>query len=449
MNDLRPAWRVFSLAATAVFLVSLDSTVAFAAFPVWRAAFPETSAESISWILNGYAIVYAALLVPAGRWADQRGRRRVFLEGLLAFGVASAVCGWVSSPLALTAARAFQAVGAAMLTPASLGLVLAAFPLSRRAEVVSLWGAIGALAAAIGPAAGSWLMEVAGWRSIFWINVPVVAWAWWRSHRALPPEDWDPPSSPARIDEVGTLGLIAAVGLVVFGLVRMQPGWAVGGIALLVMVLTWIGRRGEAGAMDLRLFRDRDFALSTAAMVVFAVVFSMMFMNFFLFMTGVWGYSQSLAGLAATPGPLMVVPFAVLAGKWATKRGHRGVLVAGGLLFAVGQVWMWVRVGEQPDYLAAWLPGQLLSGAAIGLVLPSLIGAAVAGLKGGALAEGNAVVATARQLGGALGVAVAIVLVGQAGAGLAAHRAVFVVIAAGGLATAALCWGLHRPATGR
>ncbi|MFL5376751.1 MAG: MFS transporter, partial [Myxococcales bacterium] len=149
------AWRTLALTSVAVFVVSLDGTVLFVAFPAIRATFAQVSAAQLSWVLNAYTIVFGALLVPAGRIADRGGRKRTFLLGLALFSAASALCGLAPSAGALIAARALQAVGAALLLPSSLAVVLHAFPVARRASAVALWGAVGALAAAIGPSLGS------------------------------------------------------------------------------------------------------------------------------------------------------------------------------------------------------------------------------------------------------------------------------------------------------
>jgi len=147
----------------ATFLVSLDTTMLFAAFDPLRHAFAEASAADLSWVLNAYTVVYATMLIPAGGLADTYGRKRVFLSGVALFLASSAACGLAGSVGWLIAARVTQAVGAALLPPASLSIVLGAFPRSKRAVVVSLWGAVGGLAAAVGPSAGSFVIDTFGW----------------------------------------------------------------------------------------------------------------------------------------------------------------------------------------------------------------------------------------------------------------------------------------------
>lgn len=167
------AWRTFAIASAAVFLVLLDTTAVVAAYTPLRAHFSAVSVSELSWTLNAYTVLFAALLVPAGRLADLKGRKLVFLQGLTLFSAASALCAWAPGIGTLIAARALQAVGAALLTPASLALVLGAFPHEKRAAAVGLFSAVGALAAAVGPAFGSWVIELTSWRWVFLINVPL------------------------------------------------------------------------------------------------------------------------------------------------------------------------------------------------------------------------------------------------------------------------------------
>ena len=435
-------WTVFGLAAIAVFLVSLDATIVLAAYPALRAAFPEATPATLSWALNAYTIVYAALLVPAGRVADTHGRRRVFLGGLAIFGLASALCGLAADPAWLIGFRVLQAAGAAALTPASLALILAAFPPEKRAVAVGLWGAVGALAAAFGPGVGGWLVQLAGWQAVFLVNLPIVALAAWRSAARLAesrsPEQATPP------DLIGIALLIAGVGAVVLGLVQAghwsaaaAAGTSLAGLAVLVLfVLRSRGRDGAA--LDLSLFREPSYAWVNAATLVFGAAFSMMFLGFFLFLTGPWGFGLGQAGLLVTPGPLAVVPVAVLAGRLAGRIGHRPLLVAGGLVYAASGAWFLARLGATPA-IGDWLIGLMLGGVGVGLVLPALSGAAVARLSPRHFGAGNAANAAIRQVGGALGAAGAVLLAGQVGAGMDAFRGMYALLILGGLATAALC----------
>lgn len=447
-------WRVFRIASLAVFLVSLDATVVVAAFPALRTAFPGTSAADLSWVLNAYTIVYAALLVPAGRLADLLGRRRLFLQGVALFTLASALCGLAPSPVALIALRVLQAAGAALLTPASLALILRAFPPQQRAVAVSLWSAVGAFAAALGPAAGSWLIEQTSWPWIFLINLPIGLVTWWlaRSHFV----ESTSPESAARPDLPGIALLVAGVGALALGIVKSEAwGWASAftwgtilvGAVLLLGFVGW-ARDRPAAALDLALFDDRSYLFVNLATLVFGVAFTTMFLSFFLFVTGVWHYPQGLAGLAITPGPLMVIPVAIAAGRVAARVGHRPLLVGGGLLYALSNLWYAARIGVQPDYLGLWLPGQIVGGIAIGLVLPALSGAAAARLTPARFGVGNAVNNAIRQIGSVIGAALAIAMVGRVDAPLDAFRNVYLVLTCSALRRAC-CRGRCRRARAR
>ncbi len=178
-------WPVFWVASVASFLVSLDATMLYAAFGALQQGFPGASAAELSWVLNAYTVVYAAMLIPAGGLADTYGRKRVFMFGVTLFIAASAACGLAGDVSWLVAARVLQAVGAALLTPASLSIVLAAFPQQQRALTVSLWGAVAGFAAAVGPTLGSFVVQTIGWPWAFFINLPIGAVSLWRGARLL------------------------------------------------------------------------------------------------------------------------------------------------------------------------------------------------------------------------------------------------------------------------
>lgn len=366
------AWRTFRIASAAVFMVLLDTTAVVAAYAPLRAHFSAVSAADLSWTLNAYTVLYAALLVPAGRLADLKGRKRVFLQGLALFSFASALCAWAPGIGTLIAARALQAVGAALLTPASLALVLGAFPREKRAAAVGLFSAVGALAAAVGPAFGSWVIELTSWRWVFLINVPLGLLAWVLARQHL--QESTSPETGGRPDWPGIALLTVGAGAVAWGIVRSESaGWVppVAALAAGTLLLLSFGfwARGRPGAaLDLTLFEDRSFLFVNLATAVFGIAFTAMFLSAFLFLMGIWGYSQGLAGWAVTPGPLVVIPVAILSGRLAGRIGHRPLLLVGGVLYAVAQAWLSLSIGKAPDYLATWLPGQLLGGTAIGLV---------------------------------------------------------------------------------
>ena len=322
-------WAVFFVASTAVFLVAIDGTVLFAAFPALRSGFPQSTAADLSWVLNAYTVVYAALLVPAGRLSDALGRKRMFQLGLLLFLAASAACGAAPTVSILVAARVLQAFGAALLTPASLALVLGAFTTDRRAVVVSLWGAVSGLAAALGPSLGAAVVDALGWRWAFFLNLPLGLIAWWLGRSRL--TEWRDAKGDASLDGVGIGLLITAVGALAYGIVEADVlGWRSqsvlgalsGGILLLAVFVVWASRRPNP-AVDLSLFAEPNYRYVNLASFVFGIAFSMMFFAMFFFLMQVWHYPLPRAGLAVSPGPLLVVPVAMLAGRIAARVGQQ------------------------------------------------------------------------------------------------------------------------------
>ena len=445
-------WPIFWIASIAVFLVSLDTTVLFAAFTALRDGFPGATPASLSWVLNAYTVVFAALLVPAGGLADTYGRKRIFLSGVTLFLLASAACGAATSVQFLVIARVLQAIGAALLTPASLSIVLDAFPKEKRAVAVSIWGAVGGVAAAFGPGLGTLVVDAFGWPWAFYVNLPLGAVSLYFGMKRL--KEVKGANGARRIDWPGLLLLIIAVGAIALAITQSEsPDWsrqeiavtaAIGVIVLCAFVL-W-ERATSSPLVDLALFRNRTYSTVNLATLAFGTAFAMMFFGFFAFMTGVWHYSLPVAGLAVTPGPLTVVPVAIVTGRLAARLGHRPFLIVGAFIYAMAGAWMLLVPGTEPAYLTHWLPGLLLSGTGVGLILPSLSGAAVAHLPPAHYAVGSAVNQAVRQIGSVLGVAFTVVFVGHAGVVKADFIPLYGLHIALAITTGLLCLGVRtRP----
>jgi len=448
-------WPVFWVASLAVFLVSMDGTMLFAAFSALRAGFPQATAADLSWVLNAYTVVYAAMLIPSGGLADRHGRKRVFLAGVALFLAASVACGLAVSVEWLVAARVFQALGAALLTPASLSLVLAAFPADRRAVAVSLWGAVGGLAAAVGPSLGAFVIASLGWQWAFYLNVPLGMLAIWRGATLL--TEAKQPARGRPLDLIGIALLIHGIGALALSIVQADsPDWsrhdllATAGVGLTSILgfVVW-ARLAEAPLVDPGLFRNATYRYVNLATLSFGTAFSMMFFAFFFYMNAIWRYPLPLAGLAMAPGPLLVVPVAALSGRLAGRHGHRPVLVAGCLIYAASALWFFMVPGTEPAYLTHWLPGMVMSGIGVGMVLPSLSGAAASHLPPEHYAVGSAVNQAIRQIGSVMGVALTVLLLGGASLHRADFDAVYLCHMSLALLTAALCLPVNTaPATG-
>jgi NTE family protein len=409
---------VLAVSSLGTFMAFVDATIVNIAFPDIAKSFPETDISSLSWVLNAYNIVFAAFLVAAGRIADLLGRRRLFLFGLVLFTLASGLCAIAPSANSLIAFRLIQALGAAFLVPASLGLVLQAFPADRRAHAVALLSAVAALAAGIGPSLGGFLVSLESWRLVFLVNLPVGVVAYHLSRRHL--VESREPGRRRMPDIPGALIFAVAIAALVLAVVKGQEwGWGspriLGSFAVaLVLGAVFLRRcaRHRSPIVDLSLLRIRTFSVANSMTVIAAAGFYGYTLINVLFLTQVWDYSVLEAGLAITPGPIVAVVIAGPSSRVAERVGHRWVLVAGGVIWGLGLIWFINRVGLRPDFLGEWLPGMLILGVGAGILFPNLSGTAVASAPGEAFATATGLNSVARQVGAALGVAAVVAILG-------------------------------------
>jgi len=449
------ATRVLVVSSLAVFAVFLDTTVLFVAFPDIVASFPDVAPSQLSWVLNGYTIMFAALLVPFGRLADRRGHKQTFLAGSVLFTLASVLCAVAPSPLALVAARVVQAAGGAALVPSSLALVLRSTPRQRIPVALAIWGATGAVAGAIGPTLGAAVVETGGWRWVFVLNVPVGLAIVLLGRRTLL-ESKDPSSVvPAPI---GVALLVAGSVFVTLGLVRGGDwGWtsastvgSIGsGLAVLAVFVVHQART-PAPTIDLALFTVRNFRWANAATMAFGVAFTAMFLSSILFLTSVWNWSILRAGFGVAPGPLLVAVLAPQMGRLAARIGQRPLLLAGGVTFAIGGLYRLAFLGADVAYARDYLPSMLFTGIGVALCLPQLASVVGQSLPANRLGVGGAVNQALRQFAGTIGVALAVGLTaGATGPNdtLARYDRVWWVLVAGGIGTTLLSLPL-RTGTG-
>ena len=417
--DASPAL-VLWIVCAGVVLASLDLFIVNVALPEMGADLGADRLSDLSWVLNGYAIVYASLLVLFGRLADRHRRERGFLLGVAVFTAASAACGLATSVAMLVAFRIVQAAGAALLTPTSLGLVLATSPPERRHGAVRTWTAVGGLAAALGPVVGG-LLVAASWRWVFLVNVPIGLAALVAGWRRLPAVPGHPTPRP---DAAGAVLVTTGVGALTLGLVKGgEWGWGAGStiavLALAVAALAVFAVRCVRHAnplVDPALFRVRAFSGASVVALVFSVAFGAMLLSIVLWEQDVWGWSALHAGLAIAPGPLMVPLFAFLvAGRLIARFGAGLVIGAGSALFGAGIASWALAAGLRPDSAGDILAGMLLTGIGVGLTLPTLMATAAASLPPQAFATGSGVVNMLRQVGLAVGVAVFVALLGTPG----------------------------------
>ncbi len=413
------AGAVFVVTALGTFMASLDLSIVNVAFPDIEASYPDASSASLSWIITAYSIVFGALLVVGGRTGDRLGRKRVFQGGTAVFLLGSILCGIAPDVATLIAARAVQGVGAAFLVPASVALLIGAYPPERRMQIVAQWGGIGALAVATGPSLGAALVSAGGWRWAFFVNVPVGLFVLIAGRRVLTESPRDRETRTP--DYLGVVLMSLSLAALVLAVSEGSTwGWTDGRIlgALAVALVgsaVFVHRtlHHDDPVIDPTLFHSRAFVIANTATVVYAAGFFAMLLGNVLFLTSVWGYPIMTAGLAVTPGPVVVALLAGTAGKLAARVGFRPVLLFGAACFALGLSSFALLVESTADYVGTWLPGTLLVGLGVAFTFPVLSAGAVSSLPPARFAVGSAVNQTARQVGGALGIAILVALIGS------------------------------------
>ncbi len=440
-----------AIACAGAFVAFLDTTIVNIAFPDISASFAGSGRDALSWVLDGYFVVIAALLVPAGGLADRFGHRRIFLLGVAGFTAASLLCAAAPSLPLLIAFRVVQGVAAAMIAPSSLAIVLDSFPPERRAAGVGLWGAAAAAAAAVGPTLGGALVELSDWRLVFLVNLPLGVAIVLAGRRRLP----HPKILDSRLPDLpGALMLALGLASVTLGIVEGNDwGWTApatlgcfAAAAILIAGVVLRSTRHPRPIVEPALFAHRSFRLGNLGTLLFAAAFFSLILGNVLFLTGVWGYTVLHAGLATLPGPTASTLVAGPAGRLADRFGHRAVIVPGTLVFAAG-VMVLRSTGADPDWLGIWLPGSLLTGIGIGLAFPTLGAAAVRDVPVDRFATASAVNAAFRQVGAVLGTAILVAIVGEPAslaAALSASDGAFLFAALAAIASGAAALGLRR-----
>lgn len=438
---------VLGTCCLSLLLVTMDMTIVNVALPSIRSEL-SASVESLQWAIDGYTVVVASLLMLAGSLADRFGRRRVFTVGLVLFGMGSLACSLAPTPGSLVAARVLQAVGGSMLNPVALSIVANSFPDPKeRARAMGIWGAVFGLSMAAGPLLGGVLIDSLGWRSIFWINLPVVAVALLLTARFVPESRAERPRS---LD----LGAQALIALALFALtstvieirsgglsswiVRAGFGAALSSAALLV---GWETRQAEP-VLDWRLFRGSQLSSALLlAVISFAAFSGFLFLNA-IYLQEARGLSASAAGLATLPIALGLVVSSPLSGRLVAAGRARLAVVMSGAAIGSGALLLTRLTTETP--MPTLLAAYASIGVGIGTIGAPVNTTAIASVPPSRAGFAAAIASMSRQIGVALGVALAGALAGRGiEAGRAAEladatHAVFWLMAAQGLAIVGL-----------
>ena len=443
MPDLARRRRLLVLAicCSSLFIVGLDNTIVNLALPAIRRDLG-SSLSGLQWVIDAYTVVLAGLLMLGGSTGDRIGRRRTFQAGLVLFGTASLLCSLAPTTGWLIAFRAVQAVGGSMLNPVAMSIITNVFTdRAERAKAIGVWGSVIGLSMALGPLLGGVLVDSVGWRSVFWMNVPVVVAVVVLTARFVP-ESRAP--RPRRFDAPGQLLMIVLLVGLTFGIIEGPAlGWGspliVGSFgaagAALVALLVVESRRPEP-LLDPRFFASVPFSAATLiAVAAFAAFAGFLFLNA-LYLQDVRGYSPLHAGLLTLPMAVMTALLPVVSGRMVARSGARLPLVIGGIAIAVAGCLLLTLDVDTSLLLVA--VAYVVFGIGFGMINAPITNTAVSGMPVAQAGVAAGVASTSRQVGSALGVAVLGSLVtAQLGASLttgfaaAARPAWFVVIGCG------------------
>ncbi len=400
---------VLVICCMSLLIVGLDSTIVNVALPsIGREL--HTPISGLQWTVDAYTLVLASLLMLSGSMADRFGRRRVFELGLVLFTLGSLLCSAAPSEGWLVVFRMLQAIGGSMLNPVAMSIIRNVFTDAReRAQAIGVWGATVGISLALGPVVGGALVESVGWRSIFWINVPVGLLALALTMRFVP-ESRAP--RPRRLDPIGELLVIALLASLTYAIIEApSAGWtsdqtlalfAFAAVALIALVV--YERRRFEPLLELRFFRSVPFSsASLIAICSFAALGGFLFLNT-LYLQEVRGLSALDAGLYTLPIAAMTIVFAPLSGRLVGRHGPRIPLLVGGLGIALGGALM-TGIGHDTP-LVSLFPAYVIFGIGFGTVNPPITNTAVLGMPPAQAGVAAAVASTSRQVGQTLGVAV-------------------------------------------
>jgi EmrB/QacA subfamily drug resistance transporter len=412
MTELDPRrWKALAVVCAAFFMTILDVSIVNVALPsIGRSL--HFSRDDLQWVITAYAITFGGFLLLGGRAADLFGRRRVFLSGVVVFTIASFVCGLASTEGVLIGARAVQGLGAAIISPAALSIIITTFDEGpERNKALGIWGALGGVGAAVGVLAGGVLTKYLGWEWIFFVNVPVGVIAFLLAPRFVRETRSEQRISP---DVAGAVTVTAGLALLVYAISKAPDhGWGTGWTlsrlavsAILLAAFLIIETRAKHPLMPFSIFRVRTVAGANITGVLLGAV---TFANFFvltLYVQQVLHYSALKTGVTFVATAGTAVLWAGLAQFLATKIGPKPVMVAGFIAMTVGMLW-YSQIPTHASFASDLLPGYLFVGFALPFTWIPVSIAALAGVEPHEAGLASGLISTAQQVGGAIGVAVA------------------------------------------
>jgi EmrB/QacA subfamily drug resistance transporter len=417
-------WRIFGVMMIGWAMSLLDVSIVNVTIPELQKDL-STDIATVTWVVNAYNIAFAVLLVTAGRLADQFGRRRLFVIGMVVFTIGSALCATAWSVEWLIVFRVIQGMGAGILAPLGFAMTALAFPPQQRGFGLALIAVVALVSSAFGPVVGGVLVELASWHWIFIVNLPfgvlgiVLALRWW-------PETWDLRAVGKRVDVLGMVLLGGAVLALTFALVETNPVagdlalWlSLMQLAVLLGVAFFFSQRRPDAMIPLAIVRNAQFRRGNLAMLLFSAGAIGTLLLLALIFVNLWGYSELEGALALVPVPICGLLVWPLVGRAADTKAPGDIAVPALVLMAVGMIWVSFLPSTADD---AWayirvLPGLLLIGVGMGIGFPALNVGTMGAVSGQELGLASGILNTARQLGAAIGVALLIATFGGATAG--------------------------------
>ena len=402
-------WWTLAAMCFALFMIMLDNTVVNVALPSIQHDL-KTTPENLEWTINAYFLSFAALILLGGKLGDRFGRKKIFLVGLAIFTLSSADCALATSDTGLISARVVQGIGAALMNPLSLSIIVDAFPRHQIPTAIGIWAGISGLGLAVGPLLGGFLVEHVSWSAVFWINVPIgviaAAATLWAVHESRDP-------NARRFDIVGTILITGGLFSLVWALIRTNShswssgqtlGFLAAAVVLIAAFIVWESRNADP-MIPLSFFRRKSFdvAISSVALVGFAMFGIIYFLT--LYMQNVRGYSALESGVRTLPMTVMVMLIAPIAGKVSVRTGPRPLMVGGMLVMALGLASL-TRLSLDASYWTVIFPSFVFVGAGVSLSMPTTTGVAMGSVDPARAGIASGVVNASRQVGGALGVAV-------------------------------------------
>ena len=418
-SEERRKWWTLAAVSFGLFMIMLDNTVVNVALPSIQREL-DAGLSELQWIVTGYALSFAALMLIGGKLADAYGRRLIFVVGIVIFTGASLWCGLADSENALIAARVVQGMGAALMNPATLSIIAATFPPKERGTAIGIWAGVSALALAIGPLVGGLLTEHLSWHWIFFVNIPVGVLAIAASFLLIT-ESKDETHQSLDLPGLATsaLGLFALT----YGLIEANTyGWTsariLGSFAVAIVALTaflTIERRRREPMLDLTLFRSGTYAGANLTMLLVALAMFGVFFFVSLYMQNVLGYSAVQAGAAFLPMTILIILVAPIAGKLSDRYGSRWLMSTGMVLLGA-QLLYFSQMGIDATF---WnlLPALLVGGLGMALTMTPTAAAAVRAVPVEKSGVGSAVLNAMRQVGGSVGIALMGAIVAHEAAG--------------------------------